>query len=131
MPDARVKETRELLVRLGIRSELDILKRAEAEKKNSIAVALVWRTHEQSPTGFSGYELVRHDVLTGDPVADRRFGGNKFYHRPELAEARAYVKNKYGIPEMVPTPGFLRSLIPVDVRKQVLAWLRQARKLYG
>lgn len=127
-PNSRI---RPLLGRFGIHSERDILRRYDSEKKNSAPVALVWLAGKDSPTGFSGWELVCHDRFTGDPVSDRRFNGNKFFHRAEQEEAIAYVCKRYRIDRMVPVPGFQRSLFPLDVRVQVLAWIRQARKIYG
>lgn len=132
MPRATPKDARPLLASMGIHSERDILARLHTEKKNFIAVALVWTRGADSPTGFSGWELVRHDRHTGDPVTDRRFGGNRFFHRAEEAEALAYVRERYGIEDkMAPVPGFQRSLFPFWVRRRVLTWIRTARKIQG
>lgn len=127
----KIEDTRGLLARIGAHSEYEILKLFELKKNDTPAIALAWRTGDTSPTGFSGYELIRHDRVTGDPVDDRRFGGNKFFHRQELGEALSYIKRKYHVFEMKPIPGFPRSLCPPPIRKEVLAWLRRARNLYG
>lgn len=116
----------ERLASLGIETPEQVLERADSEKKNSTqyAVALLWRSGKDSPTGFGGWELVWHDHYSGDPVTDRRTNGNRFFHTEERAEAIKYAQRRYRLEEMRPIRGFNRSLFPHWIRLRVLAWLR-------
>lgn len=112
------------LATIGVLTPEDVLERAYSEKKNLVAVGLIWRTTEQSPSGFSGWELVRPGYVTGNAVTDRATNGNRFFHTAEREYAIEYIKSRFGVERMQPVPGFRRSLFPHWVRLRTLAWLR-------
>lgn len=112
------------LATIGIFTPEDVLARALSEKKNLVSVGLVWRTTAQSPSGFSGWELVRPGYITGDPVRDRALNGNRFFHTAEREDAIEYVRTRFGVNRMQAISGFPRCLFPYWVRLRTLAWLR-------